>query len=370
MTNYFIWVMNIIGQIAKSGFLKAILIITVCLSFALSVKADSTPDNGIPPANNLPGQGGQAGQATSGRTFTLYLENDGTFLKLNNRTDRHYTHGLKLVYTDQPDLSAGADCNWLKGFARWNNFAAENEKVHTAVGYFIGQNLFTPDHADNPRIREYPDRVFAGWLYGGLFLQRAKEDQMEHFELNLGVIGPSARGKQAQQFVHKVIDADKPHGWEDQLDDEFAADFTYFKRQRADALTFKHTENFDSHLEYGFTAGSVHRNAILGIVFRVGINLPNDFGPGRLEAPACATDKSRDDLTCLYLFSRLGGKLVEYDRFLTGLSEKPLVGVIQTGIGWRYKSFELTYSQTFLTREYDQQRHDDSFGSLTLSYRF
>ncbi|MGA2094404.1 MAG: lipid A deacylase LpxR family protein [Sedimentisphaerales bacterium] len=347
-------VMNIKGQKAKSGLIIAISAMTICLLPVISTKADSASSP----------QADSGGSTTAGQTFTFYLENDGTFLKPEHRTDRHYTSGLKLVYTDQPD------CNALKEFAKWNNFASENEKVNTAVGYFLGQDIFTPDHADNPELRAPHDRVFAGWLYVGMFAQRATEDQMEHFELNLGVIGPSSLGEESQETVHQIVGANKPRGWVNQLSDEFAADFTYFKRQRADAITFKHTENFDSHVEYGFTASSVHRNAILGILFRGGINLPNDFGPGRLEAPACATDKSRDDLTHLYLFSRLGGKLVEYDRFLTGLSEKPLVGVIQVGLGWRYKSFELTYSQTFLTREYDEQPDGDSFGSLTLSYRF
>lgn len=302
--------------------------------------------------------------AASGRTFTMYLENDGTFLKPEHRTDRHYSSGLKLVYTDRPDS------NWLNAFAGWNNFASENQQVRTALGYFLGQDIFTPDHADNPALRDKHDMVFAGWLYSGIFAQRATGDRMEHFELNLGVIGPSALGRQAQTDVHDLIGANEPKGWDKQLGDEFAADFTYFARQRADTITFRHTENFDSHIDYGFTAGSVHRNAILGILFRAGVNLPDDFGPGRLEAPACAIDNSRDDLTHLYLFSRLGGKFVEYNRFLTGLTEKPLVGVMQVGIGWRYKSFEMTYSQTFLTREYDEQPHNDSYGSLTACYLF
>jgi hypothetical protein len=337
----------------------AVLAMIISLSpviFAAENSAASTSSTSSPLASS--------GQATSGQTFTMYLENDGTFLKPEHRTDRHYTSGLKLVYTDKPD------CNWLKEFSRWNNFAPENEKASTAVGYFLGQDIFTPDHADDPSKRSPHDRVFAGWLYGGMFVQRAAGDKMEHFELNLGVIGPSARGEEAQKNIHIMIGADPPKGWEDQLSDEFAADFTYFTRQRADAITFRHTENFDSHVEYGFTAGSAHRNAILGFVFRGGINLPNDFGPGRLEAPACSTDKSRDDLNHLYLFSRFGGKLVEYDRFLTGLDQKPLVGILQAGIGWRYKSFELTYSQTFMTREYDEQPGEDSYGSLTASYRF
>jgi lipid A 3-O-deacylase len=339
---------------SNSKFIIVILVMTFLLFSAVSAKADSTN----PPQENM------INSSASGQTFTIYLENDGTFLKPQHRTDRHYTAGLKLVYTHQPD------CNWLKGFAGWNKFAPENEQVHTAVGYFLGQDIFTPDHVGHPELRKGDDRVFAGWLYGGVFVQRAKEDQMEHFELNLGVIGPSALAEESQRDVHRFIGADKPHGWENQLNDEFAADFTYFKRQRADAITFKRTENFDSHIEYGFTAGSVHRNATLSVLFRGGVNLPNDFGPGRLEAPACATDKTRDDLTHLYLFTRLGGKLVEFDRFLTGLSEKPLVGVLQVGVGWRYKFFEMTYSQTFMTKEYDEQHGEDSYGSLTLSYRF
>jgi hypothetical protein len=61
---------------------------------------------------------------TSGQeTFTLYVENDGTFVKPVYRTDRHYTNGVKLVYTHQPD------CNFLKEFARWNGFGQNDGQV-------------------------------------------------------------------------------------------------------------------------------------------------------------------------------------------------------------------------------------------------
>jgi hypothetical protein len=303
-------------------------------------------------------------RAQEAKSFTIYWENDGTFLKPNDRTDRHYTDGIKLAFTHQPQ------CDWLKGFARWNNFADDNTKVSTAVGYFLGQNMFTPDHVGEPNKRNARDRVFAGWLYTGIFAQRATADQMEHFELNLGLIGPSARADEVQRFIHEMVLADNPKGWENQIGDEFAIDVTWFKRQRADELLFLHSSNFDSHLEYGFTAGSAHRNAILSILLRGGINLPNNFGPGRLEAPACAIEGNTEEPMHFYLFSRIGAKLVEHDRFLTGLDERLLVGQFQLGAAFRYKSFEITYSQTFLTREYDEQPDEDSFGSLNLTYRF
>jgi lipid A 3-O-deacylase len=302
---------------------------------------------------------------TSGQeTFTLYTENDGTFVKPVYRTDRHYTSGEKLVFTHQPD------CNFLKEFARWNNFGKNDGQVSTALGYFFGQNIYTPDHIADPALRARHDRVFAGWLYGGIFAQRATENEMEHFELNPGIIGPSAHGRQSQNFVHDVIGEEKAKGWENQLGDEFAMDVTWLKRQRVAERYFARTENFDSHLEYGFTAGSVHRYANGGIVFRYGINLPNDFGPGRLETPASACIEKPAEVQTAYLFTRVGGKLVQYDRFLSGLETEPAVALLQVGAVYRYKSLEVSYSQTFLTREYEEQHSTDSYGAINMTWWF
>jgi len=154
------------------------------------------------------------------------------------------------------------------------------------------------------------------------------------------------------------------------LGDEFHADLTWIRRQRVDEQYFKRTENFDAHLEYGATAGTLHRNAIGGIVFRYGMNLPNDFGPGRLEAPASACINRPAGNQSMYLFTRVGGKLVEYNRFLSGLTTEPAVGVLQMGIAYRYKAFEVNYSQTFMTREYKEQGSTDSYGAINMMWRF
>ena len=100
------------------------------------------------------------------------------------------------------------------------------------------------------------------------------------------------------------------------------------------------------------------------------MNLPNDFGPGRLEAPASACISKPAQTQSMYLFTRVGGKLVEYDRFLSGLTTEPAVGVLQMGIAYRYKSFEINYSQTFLTREYKEEASTDSYAAINMMYRF
>jgi hypothetical protein len=302
---------------------------------------------------------------TSGQeTFTLYVENDGTFVKPLYRTDRHYTDGVKLAFTHQPD------CNFLKDYSQWNGFGQNDGNISTALGYFFGQNVYTPDHTDAPALRARHDRVFAGWMYGGIFAQRATENEMEHLELNLGMIGPSSNARQIQDFVHSAIGVEKPQGWDSQLGDELEADVTWLKRQRVDERYCKRTENFDSHLEYGFTAGSLHRNANLGVIFRYGLHLPNDFGPGRLEAPASACIEKPAEVQTAYLFTRIGGKLVQYDRFLSGLEAEPAVAQLQVGVAYRYKSLEISYSETFLTREYKEQGSTDSYGAINLTWWF
>ena len=169
------------------------------------------------------------------------------------------------------------------------------------------------------------------------------------------MIGPAASGDTIQRFVHDIIGADEPKGWDKQLGNELHTDITWLRRQRVSEQYFARTENFDSHLEYGATVGTLHRNANLGIIFRYGINLPNDFGPGRLEVPASGCIAKPEEVHTAYIFTRIGGKLVQYDRFLSGLSTEPAVGQFQAGVVYRYESFEISYSQTFLTREYEEQ---------------
>jgi hypothetical protein len=144
---------------------------------------------------------------------SFYLENDSRRFKPNHATDRHYTHGTKIVYLTQPDW------DWLTGFADWN-LAGTDKEVETAVGYFLGQNIYTPDHVDEPEKRSEDDMVYAGWLYTGIFTQRATDHILDHLELNIGVIGPSSKAERVQKCMHNFLDSDEPIGWEDQLGDE------------------------------------------------------------------------------------------------------------------------------------------------------
>jgi len=305
-----------------------------------------------------------AGYGFAKDAASLYLENDSRRFKPNHATDRHYTHGTKLVYLTQPNWQ------WLEDFSQWGFFDVA-QPVDTAVGFFLGQNIYTPDHADEPLKRNSDDMVFAGWLYTGLFAQRATEDVLDHLELSIGVIGPSSRAEQVQRCVHNLFDSGELIGWEDQLSDELAVDLTWMRKQRLLAGWFKPSPSTDFIAEYGLTAGSVHRHLQAGLTFRYGFNLGNTFGPARMTLPS-GISTLRTDQTARsgYFFVRASGRAVEHNRFLTGLDPEPILGEFQIGLVYQYKKLELGYSQTFFTREFEDQSGKDSIGAFTLSCKF
>jgi hypothetical protein len=298
----------------------------------------------------------------------LYLDNDGRWFKPNHHTDRHYTSGVKVVYGFRPDWP------WLEDFGRWDFpfFPADSQEVTTAVGLFFGQNIYTPDRTDEPQKRHEEDMKYAGWLYTGLFVQRAARTVMDQVELNVGVIGPSAHGRQSQNCTHQVLGGNKAIGWEDQINDEAAVNGSWMRRQRLTGGWLGPGENHDFLAEYGAAAGSVHCDAQIGLMGRWSLlnDLPGDFGPGRSAMPSGVLGRSESMPTAAYLFGRISGKGVGYNRFLTDLDPKPFVGEFQVGIAIQYKSMEIIYSQTFLTHEFEEQHGVDGWGSFALSWMF
>jgi hypothetical protein len=297
-------------------------------------------------------------------SISLYLENDSRILKPNHNTDRHYTHGTKLVYLTQPEWE------WLEDFSQWH-VADSEQRADTVVGFFLGQNIYTPDHVDEPEKRSHEDMVFAGWLYTGMFAQRATDHLLDHLELSMGVIGPSSKAEQVQKAIHDLLNSDDPVGWDEQLSDEFAVDLTFMRKHRLKKGWFKPTESTDFIAEYGFTVGAVHRHLQTGITARYGFNLGNTFGPARMALPSGISTLRKGKVNQSgYLFARATGKAIEHNRFLTGLDHEPLMGEFQIGVVYHYKKLELGYSQTFFTREFEEQSGKDSFGAFTLSWKF
>ena len=52
------------------------------------------------------------------------------------------------------------------------------------------------------------------------------------------------------------------------------------------------------------------------------------------------------------------------------VDKKNLVGSLQVGAAVTYGQARISYTQVYMTKEYDTQKHASEFGTITLSYRF
>lgn len=324
-------------------------------------------------------------------TLTIFWENDGGYYKWNNPTDRYYTNGVGISVAWQP--------SWADQAAAWLPFADAFGPAQTGFGLMVAQQIFTPGNLAAP-IPLPEDRPYAGYLFIGGYLQRqgrmAGVDTLDQFQLDLGIVGPSSLAEDAQVWIHEAFDGEDPGGWDNQLADEPAAQLTVRKKWRLDLVGGNEPEaasqappsreafageTFGLQLlpEIGGAVGNVHRHIEGGATLRLGWNLPDDFGPGRLNNVASASGRRRLRGLSLYGYARGTGRFVEHNLFLEGstwddslgVDEEPLVGELQLGVmlayAWDRFQLALGYSQTFITEEFDNQDGSHALGAYTVS---
>ncbi|MEX0653088.1 MAG: lipid A deacylase LpxR family protein [Phycisphaeraceae bacterium] len=305
----------------------------------------------------------------------IYWENDGGVLKPNGSHDRYYTNGVALSLAHRP--------RWAEQLAPHMPFADRFGPARTAAGYTVGQLMFTPRRIE-PSELLVDDRPYAGYLYAGVYWQRANEHTFDHFQLDLGLVGPSSLADHTQDWIHDIYRAPEPQGWRHQLRDEPTIQFRVRKKWRADLASF-HLADHRFDLQWiphvGVAAGTVHRYAEAGAMLRLGGNLPDDFGPGRVRDIAAHTgDPGRG--WGAYGFLRLNARLVEHNLFFAGntwkdshsVDHEPVVGEAQLGYAVQYRgdhwAGQFAYSQVFQSDEFKGQRDNHAYATFALSLTY
>ena len=148
------------------------------LMVLLALLAASAPTLAVPP------------RPPEGSEFQLFVEND-----VLSRTDRYYTNGIKLGVGIPFDLLQLPATELLEQLAPVGGGA-----IH--LGLFLGQNMYTPKSITTSTPQPF-DRPWAAWLYLGGVAQRAKDNRLDTVEIDLGLVGPSALGREVQTEWHK-----------------------------------------------------------------------------------------------------------------------------------------------------------------------
>jgi len=299
--------------------------------------------------------------------FNVVLEND-----VFNGTDRDYTNGIRFSYlTPEENLP-----DWIRKGANILPIAGKGNK---RISLAVGQSMFAPEDITR-KVPARGDHPYAGWLYGSIGLVSDTGKTLDNVMLTVGVVGPWSYAEQTQKFVHHVIDSPQPQGWDNQLKNEPGIVLTYERKWRGllEATPFGVGVDVTPHV--GLNVGNVNTDASTGITFRLGYDLPADYGPPRIRPSLPGSDffiptKQLGG----YLFTTLGERAVARNIFLDGntfrsggphVDKERFVGSVQFGAAITYGSARLSYTQVFMDKEYKTQQHAPEFGVVTLSYRF
>ncbi len=307
-------------------------------------------------------------------TVTIYSENDSPYYKPNESTDENQTNaaGVSLLYEPA----------WAKDLAPYMPFADAFGPADYGAGFVLGHLIFTPEDITiaEPQPDDHP---WAGYLFAGGLWQRTDKQRtkMDHVQFDLGVVGPAARAEFLQETVHSYFGNPEPEGWDNQLPNEITGNLHVRRKWRLfpGSVDVVHPNlTYDVIPIAGASVGTVLREIRVGSTVRAGWKLPENFGPGRLLQLQDATGTAQRGFSA-YGFGRATGRAVQHNIFLDGsdfqdspsVDRKPLVGELQGGVKLLYRTAnwqaDLTYSQTAMSRTFEQQDDGHAFGTWTIS---
>lgn len=299
--------------------------------------------------------------------FSIQFENDLFF-----DTDQHYTNGVGFSYTTAPDDTPALAHDVT---AALPPLFAEGGVLR--MNYQLAQDIFTPLRTDL-RVPDPTDRPYAGYLYAGFGILSKTDSDLDQLEFQLGVIGPASLARDAQNWVHSIIGERKALGWSHELRDEPGVEMIYQRTVKIIPQKTLLGLFFDVEPHYGAAIGNVYDYLNIGAMGRAGFNLPDDFGPPRLEPslPGSNFFEPNGPFSA-YLFAGVDGRAVGRNIFLDGnsfqnsatVTKKPLVGDFEIGAAIAFDTARLSFTHVFRSKEFDTQRSADQFGAINLTVR-
>lgn len=293
-------------------------------------------------------------------TLTANIENDVIFA-----LDRHYSSGVRLMLT----TSRAGTPGFMRGIGHF--FAPEGE-VHAV--FALAHNIYSPRSIIITRLDDR-DRPYAAMLYASAGVEALTARHYDDLTLTLGVIGPAALGQPFQRVIHAAI-GPTPRRWDSQLSNEpaFVLAYTHAWRQPIGALGGLRTD-WTPHVSA--TVGNVFTYGGAGMTFRIGQNMPLDYGPTRV-APAIqgSTTFVQTERFGWYVFAGSEVRGVARNIFLDGntwadsrsVPKHNVVVDVQLGFALVWRNTRVSMTHVLRTKEFERQSDPDLFGSLNLSF--
>lgn len=190
------------------------------------------------------------GQNSFTKEFSFTIDND---LFVSYVNDKYYSSGLFFEYR-YLDSKSDADTKTIRGWS-------------------LNQQIYTP-YKSIIRLKSEHDRPFAAYLFTSYKVLKTEKNRIKNRELQLGVLGPAAFGKQFQKFIHDIYGFAEPIGWKYQIKNTLGINFNSKTIKKLGSENKKFTDFFYS---YGYSIGTIHTNAHISLQGRIGFKELSNF---------------------------------------------------------------------------------------------
>lgn len=301
----------------------------------------------------------QKREAVLANEITVISENDNYNF---SREDRYYTNGFFIKYSRLAQKKSSATNKIIRRFE-------------------AGQKIYNPyyNRRNITSVLATMDRPYTAWLYAG-YGQTAMNSNgnVWLFDVNAGIVGPSALGKQIQTGYHRLISLYKIYGWEYQLKDEpgINASAGYYH-----LLAKNDDQNVTLHAMGAAMLGNTFTNASVGFLLKAG-KLENEtntaYWSGNLGSEPSKKFFPEEIIAFLepVLTYQAYNATVQGGLFITDKGPfvavlNPLHLVVKGGVMATYK--KATYRIAYVVRQREAKSMisgAEVFGSFAISLRF
>ena len=289
------------------------------------------------------------------KEISLISDND---LYTSVHRDGYYTNGLFLTYrTVKNDASKTSPKRIYK--------------------FQVGQLMFTAFRA-NIQTASLHDRPFAGYLYGSFGISRFyNSNNIFTTDIEIGVIGPNANGKELQNFLHGFYNFPEPLGWKHQIHNAFAINLNASYLHHFSKIS---DDNFDISSYNSFKAGTIFTNLSTGIYSRIGFKKLQSLNNSVAFNSNLNIESKSYSESFVFVKPMLNYAL--YDATVQGSflnKSSPVTYDVMPfhfslELGYRYykKRFLYGYTYTYHTKKLksDRIKKSNTYGSIYIGYYF
>ena len=285
----------------------------------------------------------------------VILEND---LFTSTVNDKYYTNGFEIYY-------------------RYLTPKKKQNQLKKITEFRVGQYIYNPQTIRAERI-DYNDRPFAGVLFteAGIH-QFFKNESVLKLNVQMGLIGPNAFGKETQKFIHTTFGYKKVSGWEYQIHNAFLVQGEVFYAKKIATLNNKKTLDVLAQAE--IKAGTILNEITVGPVFRSGFKKLLNVSESNLYDASLQYEKNHQSKSEFYFFISPKVNYQIYDATIQGSlfnDKSPVTFDIipfrfqgEAGFKYQKNNWNLHYTFNYCSQEADNIVNAGYYyGSIGIGY--